>query len=430
MRSSLVALAVCLLVVPPSLAINLFSFNRIQHLKDLDLRLAKTVDSNHPQQLSPVILVPGDGGSRIDAELNKTERAEFWCDYTSSQFYDIWLNKEQLAPWDIDCWADNLRLVYNQETRKTSNSPGVKIRFPGWGYAETVEWIDTSHAAVSAYYVNLANVLVQNGYHRGVSIRGAPYDFRKAPNENIHFPIKMRYLVEETYAINNNTPVTLIVHSYGGPMTLNFLHQMTQEWKDKYIKRMISLAGAWGGSVKSLKVYTLGEDFNSKFVRSAPVKLMLTSTPSLAYLMPSPLFWKPDQVLISTAKKTYTVNDYQEFYDGINHPEGWEMYKDVLPYVKNFSPPGVEVQCYYGSDVQTIEKLDYGSSSDLTDSPTLVYGDGDGTVNLQSLEACKNWIGQQDQPVNTTTYPKADHMGILANVDVLRDLITLLAGGK
>lgn len=430
MRSSLVALAVCLLVVPPSWAINLFSFNRIQHLKDLDLRLAKTVDSNHPQQLSPVILVPGDGGSRIDAELNKTERAEFWCDYTSSQFYDIWLNKEQLAPWDIDCWADNLRLVYNQETRKTSNSPGVKIRFPGWGYAETVEWIDTSHAAVSAYYVNLANVLVQNGYHRGVSIRGAPYDFRKAPNENIHFPIKMRYLVEETYAINNNTPVTLIVHSYGGPMTLNFLHQMTQEWKDKYIKRMISLAGAWGGSVKSLKVYTLGEDFNSKFVRSAPVKLMLTSTPSLAYLMPSPLFWKPDQVLISTAKKTYTVNDYQEFYDGINHPEGWEMYKDVLPYIKNFSPPGVEVQCYYGSDVQTIEKLDYGSSSDLTDSPTLVYGDGDGTVNLQSLEACKNWIGQQDQPVNTTTYPKADHMGILANVDVLRDLITLLAGGK
>lgn len=430
MRSSLVALAVCLLVAPPSWAINLFSFNRIQHLKDLDLRLAKTVDSNHPQQLSPVILVPGDGGSRIDAELNKTERAEFWCDYTSSQFYDIWLNKEQLAPWDIDCWADNLRLVYNQETRKTSNSPGVKIRFPGWGYAETVEWIDTSHAAVSAYYVNLANVLVQNGYHRGVSIRGAPYDFRKAPNENIHFPIKMRYLVEETYAINNNTPVTLIVHSYGGPMTLNFLHQMTQEWKDKYIKRMISLAGAWGGSVKSLKVYTLGEDFNSKFVRSAPVKLMLTSTPSLAYLMPSPLFWKPDQVLISTAKKTYTVNDYQEFYDAINHPEGWEMYKDVLPYIKNFSPPGVEVQCYYGSDVQTIEKLDYGSSSDLTDSPTLFYGDGDGTVNLQSLEACKNWIGQQDQPVNTTTYPKADHMGILANVDVLRDLITLLAGGK
>ncbi|KAL1373807.1 hypothetical protein pipiens_020432, partial [Culex pipiens pipiens] len=240
----------------------------------------------------------------------------------------------------------------------------------------------------------------------------------------------MRFLIEEAYIINNNTPVTLIVHSYGGPMTLNFLHQMSQEWKDKHIKRMISLAGAWGGSVKSMKVYTIGEDFSNTFVLSTPVKKMLTSTPSLAYLMPSPLFWKPDQVLISTASRSYTVNDYQAFYEGINHPEGWEMYKDVMPYIQDFSPPGVEVQCYYGSDVNTIERLDYGSSSDLTDTPTPVFGDGDGTVNLQSLEACQMWIGQQDQLVNATKYPKADHMGILANVDVLRDVVTLLAGGK
>lgn len=32
------------------------------------------------------------------------------------------------------------------------------------------------------------------------------------------------------------------------------------------------------------------------------------------------------------------------------------MYKDVLPYIQDFSPPGVEVQCYYGSDVNTIER--------------------------------------------------------------------------
>lgn len=59
-----------------------------------------------------------------------------------------------------------------------------------------------------------------------------------------------------------------------------------------------------------------------------------------------------------------------------------------------------------------------------------MFGDGDGTVNLQSLEACQMWIGQQDQLVNATKYSKADHMGILANVDVLRDVVTLLAGGK
>lgn len=418
----LLVLAVCQLVAS-SWAINLFSFNQVKHLKDLDLKLIKDSE-HHEKQLSPVILVPGDGGSRIDAILNK--KYSFWCDYHTDQFYDIWLNKQQMSPWDIDCWSDNLRLIYNNVTRKTTNSPGVNIRFPGWGYSRTVEFVDTSHATVSAYYVNLATALVQNGYHRGVSIRSAPYDFRKAPNENIHFPIKMRYLVEETYEINNQTPVTLIVHSYGGPMSLHFLHAMSQEWKDKYIKRMISLAGAWGGSAKSLKVYTIGEDFNNFFVRTAPVKDMLTSTPSLAYLMPSPLFWKPDQVLISTADRSYTVNDYQAFYEGIKHPEGWEIYKDVLPYIKDFSPPGVEVQCYYGSDVDTPERLDYGSSSDLTQTPTVINGDGDGTVNLQSLEACRVWDGQQEQLVNTTKYSKASHMGILAEIDVLRDVVHVL----
>uniref|UniRef100_A0A8D8BUJ3 Group XV phospholipase A2 n=1 Tax=Culex pipiens TaxID=7175 RepID=A0A8D8BUJ3_CULPI len=177
----LLALAACLLAAPTSWTLSLYGFNQVKYLENLDLKLAKSSDQQQ-QQLSPVILVPGDGGSRIDANLDKTA-ADFGCYRKTDQFYDIWLNKEQLAPWDIDCWSDNLRLVYNNVTRKTSNSPGVTIRFPGWGYSETVEWIDTSHAAVSAYYVNLANALVQNGYHRGVSIRGAPYDFRKAPSK-------------------------------------------------------------------------------------------------------------------------------------------------------------------------------------------------------------------------------------------------------
>ena len=31
----------------------------------------------------PVVLVPGDGGSQIEARLNKTEVAHFWCSKTS-----------------------------------------------------------------------------------------------------------------------------------------------------------------------------------------------------------------------------------------------------------------------------------------------------------------------------------------------------------
>ena len=42
-------------------------------------------------------------------------------------------------------------------------------------------------------------------------------------------------------------------------MCLNFLHQQSQKWKDKYIRALIGLNAAWGGSVKSLKVFIVGE---------------------------------------------------------------------------------------------------------------------------------------------------------------------------
>lgn len=78
-------------------------------------------------------------------------------------------------------------------------------------------------------------------------------------DENQEFFIKLKDLVEETYKTNNNTPVALIAHSMGGPMSLYFLHQQTQAWKDKYIRTIVTLSGAWGGSLKSIKVYAVGK---------------------------------------------------------------------------------------------------------------------------------------------------------------------------
>lgn len=243
------------------------------------------------------------------------------------------------------------------------------------------------------------------------------------------FPIKLKQLAEDTYETNNKTAVTFIVHSQGGPVILHFLHGQTQEWKDKYVRRVISLSGAWGGDTSSLKTYTVGEDYGIFLVNNKAIRTMFGSASSMAFLMPSPLFWDPDQVLASTDNRKFTVNDYQEFYEAINFPDGWEMYKDALPHIKNFTAPGVELYCFYGADVETLEILDFGSSLDLSGKPKIEYGPGDGLINARSLEACKIWSGEQKQPVHTKGYPGVNHNGVLSDRNLLRDVAQLQAAG-
>lgn len=132
---------------------------------------------------NPVVFIPGDGGAQLEAKLNKTSTVHYICEKTTKDYFNIWLNMELLVPIIIDCWVDNIKLIYDNKTRTTRNSPGVDIRVAGWGSSETVEWLDPSHASTGAYFKDIGNVLVSLGYVRNASIKGAPYDFRKAPSK-------------------------------------------------------------------------------------------------------------------------------------------------------------------------------------------------------------------------------------------------------
>lgn len=54
-------------------------------------------------------VVPGDGGSRLEAHIHKPSVPHYWCEKTSSSWFDLWLSVESLLPEAIDCWADNIR---------------------------------------------------------------------------------------------------------------------------------------------------------------------------------------------------------------------------------------------------------------------------------------------------------------------------------
>lgn len=83
--------------------------------------------------LNPVVLIPGDGGSQVEAKLNKSSAVHYICEKTTNDYFNIWLNLELLVPIVIDCWIDNIKLIYDNVTRTTRNSDGVDIRVSGWG---------------------------------------------------------------------------------------------------------------------------------------------------------------------------------------------------------------------------------------------------------------------------------------------------------
>lgn len=129
------------------------------------------------------------------------------------------------------------------------------------------------------------------------------------------------------------------------------------------------------------------------------------------------------------------------FFSDIDYRTGWEMYLDAVPYLKDFEPPGVEVHCLYGYGIPTVEKWDdFSNNTSITRSvffhlsafsrlhysegkfpaqPTLVTGDGDGTVNLRSLQSCNKWKTKQKQPIYEYPMKNIDHMSILRSVDTL-----------
>lgn len=379
------------------------------------------------KQISPVILVPGDGGSQVNAKINKSSVVHYICAKISDDYFNLWLNMELLVPVVIDCFIDNLKLNYDNVTRTTSDQPGVDIQIPGWGDPFVVEYIDPSRASPGSYFKDIGNMLVNElGYIRNLSLRGAPYDFRKGPSESEEFFAKLKELVEETYIMNNNTPVTLLAHSMGGPMSLIMLQRQTQKWKDKYINSLITLSAVWAGSIKAVKVFAIGDDLGAYFLRESVLRNEQITSPSLGWLLPSKLFWKDTEILVQSDKKNYTLNDLQQYFIDIDVPNAWEFRKDNEKYQLDFSAPGVEVHCLYGSKVDTVEKLYYKPGTSVNGYPQLIVGDGDGTVNIRSLEACTRWQQSQKQKIYNQGFPGVDHTEILRNHDILAYIKSVL----
>ena len=113
-----------------------------------------------------------------------------------------------------------------------------------------------------------------------------------------------------------------------------------------------------------------------------------------------------------------------------NHPAKLQFLRHCC--LQDMKDPEVSLHCLYSlfGPHSTSEVLDFRSSKGANwydNEPVLLNGEGDGTVNLRSLEACKQW-----KNVKTFAIPKTDHLGILHDqrtLQYIHDVLISLGGG-
>ena len=380
----------------------------------------------------PVVIIPGTGGSQLEAKLNKPSVNHFYCSQTSD-WYTIWFSIAQLIPPFVNCWVDNIKLLWNSSTHTYSNNIGVSTRVPySDGSTLNFEFLDPSiRFGSSDYFHTLVEAMVQAGGVRNVSIRGSPYDFRYTPSSAYsgRWMEKMTSLIEETYEINNQTKVTILSHSMGCLYGLWFLNQKSLNWKSRYILQWIPTGGVFGGAALGIKQLLSGDISIVPIpgLTGLTVREEQRSYESNMMLLPTPQVWG-NETIIQTTNRNYSSYDYQTLFEKSNFQNGYERYQLVSNLTSNLDAPGVDTTHLYGINTDTPTSFRYSSVHNFDEEPEVIYGNGDDIVPLISLQSAGiMWANNNNgKGFVEKTYNGQTHLGILKSQQYIQDILRLL----
>ncbi|KAK9097152.1 hypothetical protein Sjap_022649 [Stephania japonica] len=386
--------------------------------------------------LHPVILVPGSGGNQLEARLTKEYKpSSLWCRLWSQPSWSrLWFNPLVLVEPFTKCFAERMTLYYHPEIDDYRNAPGVETRAPHFGSTESLLCLDPLIKDATAYMEALVTTLHTLGYTEGDTLFGAPYDFRYglAPQghpslTSTQFLHNLKTLIEHASHSNNDKPVIILTHSLGSLFALHLLNRNTPSWRNRYVKHLITLSAPWAGTVQQMLTFASGYTLGVPFVDPLVVRAEQRSSESNLWLLPNPKQFTDRVLVVAKAiNMTYSAHNMSMFLRDIGYGEGVVPYeRRVVPLIsEGLAAPGVPVSCVFGSGVRTAERLVYGGGGFDGGPEEVVYGDGDGTVNMVSLVALeREWEWEGGQSLKMIRVPGVSHTGILKDGGALEVIV-------
>lgn len=277
----------------------------------------------------------------------------------------------------------------------------------------------------------LVESLQELGYIDNQTLFGAPYDFRYGLASEGHpcnvgstFLENLKQLIEDASNSNGGNHVILISHSLGGLFVLELLNRNPISWREKYIKHFIALSAPWGGTVDEMLTFASGNALGVPLVNPLLVRNEQRSSESNLWLMPRRKHFPQQTPLVVTPNSSYSSFDISRFLQDIGYPQGVHPYETrILPLVEKLVAPRVLVTCIVGNGVPTPETLYYDERG-FDEQPEILYGDGDGTVNMVSLLALEDeWRDEENQKLKVIKLAGITHTDILKDDKSLAQII-------
>ncbi|EDR22520.1 1-O-acylceramide synthase precursor, putative [Entamoeba dispar SAW760] len=352
------------------------------------------------QSRTPILLVPGIMSTILHAKLNIPTSVPYEiipkeCLRQSDEFR-IWENITFLYKYP-QCNLNLLKQQYNEKTEEMQNIDGVKVNVPKFGSVYACNKLDPDAPGKTTQYLKpLIDKLRAEGYQDQIDLFCAGFDWRISSISSFQFITDTINLIKQ---INTSThkKVIIVSHSYGGLMTKFLFDRFTGY--NNYIKEWIAVSTPWKGAFLSIQALLSGLDW-------LPIDGQLFANVSRSIesnyqLLPHKNYWEKND-LVTIEDKSYNIDNLEEILNQLT-PFGVKLYNKTS--IKFNSLPEIPKYCIYSSGFETAE---YGKYTDWTfKNSQITYGDGDNTVNYNSLIFCKN-LGFEQK-----------HLGKLSHMEIV-----------
>ncbi|UJR08314.1 hypothetical protein I4U23_012585 [Adineta vaga] len=348
--------------------------------------------------LSPIIFIPGSFCSLLEVRINTTLQTS--CPKSlHNQWILLWLNLQFFEPNLLSCYHNILKFVYNSSLNSFENPSGVETRIvPNSINGSFLDGLLWEYVQLDKFLFHFSK---NYNYTDGQNLRSIPYDFRRGTNESLRlFNTNLKELIELTYNQNLNKSVHLISHSTGGSMTLYFLTQQSQIWKDQFINSWISLSGNIAGEVDNIENVIRG------FLSPIISRDVIQSWDFFAWRLPEPMIYGSQRIIVQTPSRNYTSYDIHDLLYNANAKELAEIYSQTSSILGSLPAPNVNTYCFFGTNLST--PIGYRLKSDRFEDGKLetIHGWGDGEQDDTTNMSCQLWNQTMDRKIKSIVVPK------------------------